>query len=101
MRGVTEVDLSAAARRLWRLPRCLWHEEMARLLARAHAADRYRKRLGRVHPFWGDGSLAAAVHLEGPPPDQPFLSDPAFLEAFAEAIHAVLSWRCRQDMKLL
>ncbi len=31
-----------------------------RLLERAHAADKYVKRLRKLHPAWGDGSLRAA-----------------------------------------
>ncbi|OOY12605.1 hypothetical protein BMG00_01780 [Thioclava marina] len=32
-----------------------------RLFDEAHAADLYRKRLGRLHPIWGDGTLMAAA----------------------------------------
>ncbi len=31
------------------------------LLWRAHVADKYVKRLGKLHPKWGDGSLRAAA----------------------------------------
>ncbi|MCF7700338.1 hypothetical protein GLR48_13595 [Loktanella sp. M215] len=32
-----------------------------RLVGQACVADRYRKRLGRRHPAWGDGTLSAAA----------------------------------------
>lgn len=35
-----------------------------RLLTEAHAADCYAKRLGRPHPRWGNGSLAARALAE-------------------------------------
>ena len=31
------------------------------LVYRAHAADKYVKRLGKRHPEWGDGSLRAVA----------------------------------------
>jgi hypothetical protein len=71
---------------------------MGVVLMRAHFADQYRKRLGRSHPKWGNGSLAQAVLADGPLAKQPFLSEPGYLEATAEAIHAVVEWRRRQNL---
>ncbi|MGR3464713.1 DUF7742 family protein [Limimaricola sp.] len=33
----------------------------ARIVGEARAADAWRKRMGRAHPLWGDGSLMAAA----------------------------------------
>ncbi|SDE19032.1 hypothetical protein [Limimaricola pyoseonensis] len=32
-----------------------------RLVAEARAADKWRLRMGKAHPLWGDGSLMAAA----------------------------------------
>ena len=32
-----------------------------RIVAEARAADAWRRRMGRAHPLWGDGSLMAAA----------------------------------------
>lgn len=50
-------DLVAAARVLSGHPPAARAALADRLLAEAHAADQYRKRLGRPHPDWGNGSL--------------------------------------------
>ncbi len=95
---VTQADVNQAARRLWATPRQDWGRVMGRALAKAHAADQYRKRFGRLHPVWGNGSLAAALSGEGRLPPEPFLSQTLFLEATAEAINAILEWRKRQNV---
>ena len=100
MRTVTQADVMAAARRLWGLPRRDWGTVMVKALGEAHAADLYRKRLGRLHPAWGNGSLAAALAIAGPLPPERFLSDALFLEATAEAIHQIIEWRGRQSVKV-
>jgi hypothetical protein len=99
MRLVTQSDVTAAARRLWTLPRDDWQATMRRALTKAHAADRFRKRQDRCHPLWGDGSLGAAIRADGGLPAEPFLSDCRSLEALGEAIHAILEWRRRQNVK--
>ena len=54
-------DLPHAARALYGVP----HEQRgafcARLVWRAHVADKYVKRLEKLHPHWGDGSLRAVA----------------------------------------
>lgn len=99
MRTITQVDVAAAARRLWGLPRPIWAKEMKRALGLAHAADLYRKRLGRIHPILGNGSLAAVLTGNGRLPPEPFYSDLRFLEATAEAINQIVEWRVRQNVK--
>jgi len=63
-----------------------------RLVWRAHWADCWRKRLGRAHPAWGDGSLGAAVPA-GPLPLEPTWDDPEYARCIAEVLCAVVEWR--------
>lgn len=89
MRSVLPGDLRAAACALLPVPRAARGAALAALLARAEAADRYRRRLGRAHPAWGDGTLAAAA---GPVPPEPFADDPDYLDALGRVV-AVLAAR--------
>ncbi len=95
MRTITHGDVTAAARavhgRSIEAQRCM----VLRFLDRAHAADLFRKRLGRAHPFWGNGSLMAAIPSEICAKAEPFLSDTLHLEALALVIDTVLDWRRR------
>lgn len=61
MRRVMHGDLVAAARALLPVPPAQRGGQIARWLAKAHAADRYFLRFGRVHRHWGDGSLRTRV----------------------------------------
>lgn len=94
MRPVLIGDVIAAARVLAPLPRGQRAGALRALLARADLADRHRKRLGRAHPRWGNGSLMAAAHAEAPPPE-PFLDDPAYLEALICVLWALRARRLR------
>lgn len=77
MRPVMHGDLTAAARHLLALPDALRAPQCARLIAQADAADRYRKRFGRAHPAWGNGTLMAAAR-QHPLPREPRLNDPDY-----------------------
>ena len=91
MRAATHGDVVVAARALLGLPPSHWNGELVRWLQLADWADRFRKRTGRVHPFWGNGTLMSAVMaLRGPAGGEPALSDPAYLEAFATVIEALV-----------
>jgi len=63
-------------------------------LDEAHAADLFRKRLGRVHPHWGNGSLLAREIAE------PRVTDAgvgaSYLLALAELGQAIVDWRTRR-----
>jgi len=48
-----------------------------RAIAQAQAADTYRRRFGRRHPEYGDGSLAAWA-MRFPRPPEPPLDDPEY-----------------------
>lgn len=80
MRPVLLADVRAAASALAPLDPACRDRALATLVARAEAADRFRKRLGQVHPCWGDGTLAAAARAERPA-DEPLADDPAYLDA--------------------
>jgi hypothetical protein len=53
------------------------------LIWQAKTADRYRRRLGRPHPAWGNGSLLAAAGPEAKAEAEPFLSDLRWLCALS------------------
>lgn len=93
MRTITHGDVAAAARALAPLSPATRRGAAWALLERAHAADLFRKRFGRAHPLWGNGSLMAAALARGCAEREPLLADPAYLEAMATVIVAVLDWR--------
>lgn len=90
MRQLCHGDLSGAARALMREPDRAG--AMQRLLQQAHAADQFRKRTGRCHPDWGNGTLAASARTV-PLPPEPYLSDTAYLACLAEVIAGIDVWR--------
>ncbi|MFC2967851.1 DUF7742 family protein [Acidimangrovimonas pyrenivorans] len=96
MRQVLPGDLVAAALVLRALPEAERDGALRRLLEEADLADRYRKRLGRPHPDYGNGSLMAAA-LRHRPGGEPFLSDPAYLDALGRVIAALRARRARHD----
>jgi hypothetical protein len=95
MRTVTHGDVVAAAG----VARGIAGDErrtfVLRLLERAHAADKYRKRTGRAHPLWGDGTLMAVARKSRIAQAEPFLSDVEYLETIATVIETLLFWRQR------
>lgn len=90
MRTVLPGDLRAAACALLPLPLAARDAALARIVARAEAADRYRKRFGRAHPDWGDGTLAAAA---GRVAAEPFAADPGYLDATLRVLHLLAARR--------
>ena len=57
MRAVLLADLEQGARALLARPNCDWPDLAALMIAQARLADKYRKRTGRAHPDWGNGTL--------------------------------------------
>lgn len=88
MRQITHGDLTAAARAIWPLPPEARDAAIASLLAKARAADAYRKRFGRAHPRWGNGSLAGAASI-GPLPPEPFLSTRTYRDCLMRVLAAL------------
>lgn len=48
-------------------PESLWPEIISGVIARTHAADKFRKRLGKYHPKWGDGTLMEGIRQNNAP----------------------------------
>lgn len=81
MRPVLIGDVLAAARVLFVLGEEDWIVCIDRMIWQAQVADRYRRRLGKPHPAWGNGSLMAVTGTEPKADAEPFLSDPRWLRA--------------------
>lgn len=90
MRRVMLGDVIAAAQVLRDVPEGARAAHCAAMLARAQAADLWRKRLGRGHPRWGNGSLLALALAEGAgrASGAP-LADSAYLAALVVVIEAL------------
>lgn len=54
-------DVIAAARAMLAVPEAGRRAVLAAMLAEAAAAEAFRRRHGRAHPEWGNGSLMAAA----------------------------------------
>ena len=93
MRPVLHGDLITAARALEALAPSVRGGAAQAWLSEAHAADLYRKRLGRVHPRWGNGSLMGRVMCEPRLPDGPIGGE--YLQALEQLIGALGRWRAR------
>ena len=93
MRTITHGDVTAAARAVRPLPPAVRRRAVRSLLEKADAADRFRKRFGRAHPLWGNGSLMAVALAAAAGREEPALSDRDYLEAMAAVIEALLDWR--------
>lgn len=61
MRPVHLADIEVAARVLLTLAPHDRADQMAKLIANADVADRYRKRLGCPHPVFGTGTIMSAA----------------------------------------
>lgn len=101
MRGLGLIDLTGAARALLVLPEAGWGRAVAEFCAQAHCADKLRRRRGRGHPLWGNGTLyeaamrAVSRACGGLPPEPP-LSDPRYLAALGAVIRGITLWRARE-----
>lgn len=93
MRAITQGDVSAATRAVLNLPADVRSAAVRAMLEKAHAADRFRKRCGRAHPVWGNGSLMGIALSVRNRMGEPRLSDLGHLEAMATVIDAILDWR--------
>lgn len=93
MRPILASDLDLAVRALLAICPNRQAELAREILARADAADRYRKHRNQTHPQFGNGSImAVALGMDlAPLPDR---CDRRYLEALSVLIGAI---RCRQD----
>ena len=90
-------DLLALARLLARRAPGDWGWFADQALSQAHAADKFRKRYGRVHGRWGDGSLLGWCLLRGEDRARVDFSDQMFCRALAQAIAALAQWRLNRS----
>jgi hypothetical protein len=81
MRAVLHSDVVTAARAVLAVPSLRRAMLCARLLREADWADRYTRRLGRPHAFWGNGTLMGAARGH-PLAVEPTFDDPAYCSAF-------------------
>ncbi len=61
MRAVQLADIEVATRALLHCPAATRPALIATLIAQAKTADSYRKRMGKLHPRWGSGTLMSAA----------------------------------------
>jgi len=95
LRTITHGDVAAAAHAIAAVPAVRRAEILHRLLDKADAADRFRRRHGRAHPLWGNGTLMAAALPLVPASAEPFAGERAYLECLGQVIEALLLWKGR------
>ncbi|PYE85726.1 hypothetical protein [Pseudoroseicyclus aestuarii] len=94
MRPLLPGDMDQAVRALLAVPEARRAALAGRLILRAHAADKWRKRLRRPHPLWGDGSLMAAS-MRAPQAGWRGRFDADWCAALAVLLAALAEWRRR------
>jgi len=85
-------DVVSAARVLRGLPVAKRKPELLRLLRQANFADQHRIETGRVHPFWGDGSLMT-IALAATPAPEPRFDDVDYCACMALVFETLVQWR--------
>ncbi len=93
MRPVLHGDLTVAARRLLTVPLGTRWRTARKLIAQADAADRYRRRFGRAHAKWGNGTLRAAAAADASLPPEPRLNNADYADCLALVLEALRVWR--------
>jgi hypothetical protein len=89
MRALLHVDVVTLARVLLSVEAEKRSETCDQLFDRAHAADKYRKRFGRIHMNYGRGDLASACWDEKKR-SEPFLSDRDYAQCMRVILDRVL-----------
>ncbi|MFQ6553316.1 hypothetical protein AAD018_013345 [Aestuariibius insulae] len=92
MRAVLSVDIELAARALLCRAAPERRKAMQALCERAHIADLWRRRTGRAHSVWGDGTLAAAA-MAHPLAPKRLRYDPVWTEVLGQALAGLDDWR--------
>ena len=95
MRPVLHGDVTHAARALLRVPEPARAAFCAALIRNTELADRHRARTGRVHPFWGNGSLMAAARVHPLAPEPDFDND-SYCACMELVLRALVDWRISQ-----
>lgn len=95
MRRILYSDVVAAASAIRIVERDERQRVLDRMINRAHCADKFRKRFGKLLPGCGDGSLITAC--SGLPKDSSgCLGDRDFAECMLQVFSAILAWRTSQ-----
>lgn len=92
MRPVLPGDVSNAARALLCVPRGMRAGLCARMIGEAEAADEYARRMGRLHPLWGNGSLMSAARKRMLA-DEPTFDDVEYCECFEQVLRGLIERR--------
>lgn len=92
MRQILIGDIIAAARTLLELPGEKREEHLREMLYHARIADKVRKRTGKPHRDWGNGSLMAAA-FPRPSCPEPVLSNRDYLMALRLVTDVLLQER--------
>lgn len=95
MRPVHHGDVMAVASALLAVAPHKRRRYLRELFTQADAADAYRRRVGRAHPLWGNGSLMSLARKGGLPP-QPGLESDAFCACMAAVFEALVAWRAEK-----
>lgn len=94
MRTILSQDIGAAARALMPVPPEKRRAMIRQLLQEADEADQYRRRSGRAHPSFGDGTLIAAA-LAHPVAPEPPCEDADFQACLVLVLTALLAEKGR------
>ncbi len=92
MRRVLHGDVTSLARVLRRSAPERRAALCAQVIREADWADRYVRRLGRVHPLWGDGTLMSAARKRVLA-DEPELSDADYCSCLELVFETLARWR--------
>ena len=94
MRPVLHGDVSNAARALLNVPQALRSDLCVKMIQEAEAADVFARREGRLHPFWGNGSLMSAAR-QRVLADEPTFDDAVYCACFEQVLRGLIDWRAR------
>ena len=89
MRPVYPSDLDAVARALMACTPTHRRELAIRIIEHADVADRYRRRLGKLHPEFGAGTLSSAAQAY-PRTERPDHCTQPYLECLAVVLDALI-----------
>lgn len=92
MRPVLPSDATVAARALLFVPEADRRGALETMLDHARAADCYRKRLGRAHPTWGNGSLMSVALRQNLA--APRFDDLEYLRCLSVVIDTLIARKC-------
>lgn len=92
MQQVLHQDVVALARCLMRAPVEKREAYAVRCVGIAFAGDIWRRKTGRAHPLFGDGTLQSAC-LGLPRAEEGVLDEPEYAKCWISALHAVLDAR--------